>query len=201
MSSHVGGTPSQPAAPAVARAACFLDRDGTLMVDTHYPADPARVRLIPGAADAVARLNTRGIPAVVVTNQSGIARGLISDTQYAAVRDRLNALLDTAGAKITATYHCPHLPNAEPPCDCRKPALGMYQRAAADHGLDISRSAYIGDRWSDVEPAVRVGGVGMLVPGADTRDDHIALAREYAQVMPTLADAISHFLAQLDAQP
>ncbi len=181
------------------RPACFVDRDGTLMVDTHYPSNPDQVRVIDGAAQALARCNARGVPVVVVTNQSGIARGLLTEAHYQAVRARLQSELARAGARVDATYHCPHWEAVTGPCNCRKPALGMYTRAAAEHGLDLSRSAYIGDRWRDVQPALTTGGVGVLVPGNGTRDDDIASARANAYVVPSLADAIDLFFASLDS--
>ncbi|HEX7239268.1 MAG TPA: HAD-IIIA family hydrolase, partial [Longimicrobiaceae bacterium] len=108
--------PSSPLRPAV-----FLDRDGTVIHDAHYLADPEGVRLLPGAAEAVARLNRAGVPVVLVTNQSGIGRGLFSEADFRAVQDRVEALLAAGGARIDAVYHCPHAPDADPPCDCRKP--------------------------------------------------------------------------------
>jgi len=188
-------TSARHAAPY--RAACFVDRDGTLMVDTHYPSDPDRVRLIPGAADALNACNTAGVPVIVVTNQSGISRGLLTEAQYQLVRARLESELARAGARVDATYHCPHWIDVTGPCDCRKPGLGMYRRAAVDHALDLSRSGYIGDRWRDVQPAVETGGVGVLVPSVDTSDADVLFARAQAYVMPSLGDAVSHFLATL----
>ena len=104
-----------------ARRAVFLDRDGTIIEDTGFVADPAEVRLLPGAASAIARLNRAGIPAIVVTNQSGIARGLLDEAGYSAVARRLDALLDAAGARLDADYHCPHHPDFGGTCECRKP--------------------------------------------------------------------------------
>ena len=100
------------------------------MVDTHYPSDPDRVRLIPGVAAALARCNAPAIPVIVVTNQSGIARGLLTEAQYQSVRARLEADLLRAGARVDATYHCPHWEDVTGPCDCRKPGTGMYRQAA-----------------------------------------------------------------------
>jgi histidinol-phosphate phosphatase family protein len=165
------------------------------MVDTHYPSSPEQVRVIPGAAQALARCNARGIPVIVVTNQSGIGRGLLTEAQYEAVRARLESELARAGARVDATYHCPHWEGVTGPCDCRKPALGMYRQAAREHALDLSRSAYIGDRWRDVQPALATGGMGVLVPGNNTRDDDVRAARADAYVVPTLSDAIDLFLA------
>jgi histidinol-phosphate phosphatase family protein len=181
------------------RPACFVDRDGTLMIDTHYPSDPDRVRLIAGVADALALCNAAHVPVIVVTNQSGIARGLLTERQYQLVRARVENDLAAAGARVDATYHCPHWAEITGPCDCRKPGLGMYVRAAAEHGLDLARSAYIGDRWRDVSPALETGGLGVLIPSVDTSQADIDAARAQAYVMPSLGDAIGHFLATLNA--
>src|SRR5574338_106156 len=104
------------------RRAAFLDRDGTLIEDAIYLADPDRMRLLPGAAAAVRELNAHDVLAIVVTNQSGIAQGLLTEAQYEATRQRLDALLAERGARIDASYHCPHHPSVSGSCDCRKPA-------------------------------------------------------------------------------
>jgi histidinol-phosphate phosphatase family protein len=177
-----------------ARSALFIDRDGTLIADAHYLADPAGVRLLSGVASAVARANAAGVLVVVVTNQSGIARGLITEAQYVAVRDRTNALLAKHRATVDATYHCPHWPELSDPCDCRKPGLGMYRQAAAEHAIDLARSAYIGDRWRDVQPAQATGGVGILVPGVETPEQDVELARVHVspslRIATTLTEAV-----------
>jgi histidinol-phosphate phosphatase family protein len=157
--------------------ALFLDRDGTLIADAHYLADANRVQLLAGAAAAVAKANAAQVPVVVVTNQSGIARGLITHAQYEAVRDQTNALLGAGGAAVLATYHCPHWGHPKEPCACRKPGLGMYREAAAEFQLDLMHSAYIGDRWRDVQPALATGGIGILVPGIETPSSDVEEAR------------------------
>jgi histidinol-phosphate phosphatase family protein len=149
-----------------ARPAVFLDRDGTIIEDAGYLRDRDRVRLLPGAAQAIGRLNRAGIPAVVATNQSGIARGLLDEAAYQATRARLDRLLGDAGARLDGHYHCPHHPDITGPCDCRKPGLLLYRRAARDLGLDLEASWWIGDRPRDVEPATALGGRGILVGGA-----------------------------------
>jgi D-glycero-D-manno-heptose 1,7-bisphosphate phosphatase len=154
--------------PAMSRPALFIDRDGTLIEDAHYLADARRVRLLPTAVEAVRAANAAQVPVVIVTNQSGIGRGLITKAQYEAVRDRTVALLAAEGAQVLATYHCPHAPDLTGACDCRKPAIGMYEAAARDHGFALANSGYIGDRWRDVQPALTTGGVGALVPGRET---------------------------------
>ena len=149
------------------RRAVFLDRDGTIIEDTGYLADPALVRLLPGAAGAIARLNRAGLPAIVVTNQSGIARGLLDETAYAAVARQLDALLAAEGARLDAQYHCPHHPDFTGACECRKPGLLLYRRAAGEHGLHLARSWWVGDRVRDVAPARQLGGRAILIGPTD----------------------------------
>jgi D-glycero-D-manno-heptose 1,7-bisphosphate phosphatase len=155
-----------------ARPAVFLDRDGTIIEDTGYIAAPDSVRLLPGAATAIGRLNRAGIPTIVVTNQSGIARGLLDESAYQAVARRLETLLAAGGARLDADYHCPHHPDITGTCECRKPGPLLYRRAAADHELDLARSWWVGDRERDVVPAQRFGGRGVLIgqPPAVVRD-------------------------------
>ena len=145
------------------RPAVFFDRDGTLIEDLHYLRDPAGVRLLPGTADAVRRLNAAGYAAVVVTNQSGIARGLLTESEYQATARRLDALLAAEGAMLDGHYHCPHHPSLSGPCDCRKPGVLLYRRAAADLHLDPAASWWVGDRLRDVAAASALGGRGILV--------------------------------------
>jgi D-glycero-D-manno-heptose 1,7-bisphosphate phosphatase len=179
------------------RVAAFLDRDGTLIDDVHYIARAEHVVLRPGAAQAVRRLNDAGVLAVVVTNQSGIGRGLLTESDYQAVAARLSELLAAAGARVDATYHCPHDPTAGEPCECRKPALGMYRQAEREHGVDLARSAYIGDRLRDVEPSKPLGGRGILVPSPQTPYRDMARATDDFALATSLGAAVDRFLAAL----
>jgi histidinol-phosphate phosphatase family protein len=149
------------------RGAAFLDRDGTVIEDCHHLSDPDGVRLLPGAAAAIAKLNDAGIPVVLVTNQSGIGRGIFSHADFAAVQARVEEMLAREGARLDGVYLCPHAPDDA--CDCRKPATGLYLRAAAERGVDPVASVFIGDRLRDVLPAAELGGQGFLI-GADPRD-------------------------------
>ena len=148
--------------------AALLDRDGTIIEDRHYLHDPDDVVLLPGAATAIRRLSEAGIPSIVITNQSGIARGIFPVESYRLVRRRLEELLAAEGAVLLDTFACPHHADFGLPCDCRKPALGLYRRAAAAHGLDLSRCLFVGDRIRDVLPAIALGGTGTLVPSHNT---------------------------------
>jgi histidinol-phosphate phosphatase family protein len=182
------------------RPAAFLDRDGTIIRDASYVRDPGDVELLPGAAAAIRRLNDAGIPVIVVTNQSGIARGWLDLAEYNAVRARLDGLLRDESAHIDATYMCPHHPDVSGPCDCRKPALGMYRQAIGEHGLDPSRSLFVGDRWRDVAPAAALGGRAIMLDTSSTPAEDRERARaEAIEVASTLRDAVERFLHVLPA--
>jgi len=152
------------------RRAVFLDRDGTLIEEAHYLADPDRVRLVAGAAEALERLRTAGYALILVTNQSGIARGIYSAEDYHAVAARLDEVLEQSGVPVDGTYYCMHHPDHTGPCDCRKPGTGMYERAARELGLDPAASWYVGDKVTDVLPAQALGGKGVLVRTGYGRD-------------------------------
>jgi D-glycero-D-manno-heptose 1,7-bisphosphate phosphatase len=168
------------------RAAVFLDRDGTIIEDAGYLSDPDRVRLLPGAAEAISRLNQAGLLAVVVTNQSGIARGLFDEAAYEATRRRLDRLLADRGARLDAQYHCPHHPDVTGPCECRKPGLRLYRQAADELGIDLSASWWVGDRLRDVYAATALGGRGILLGPAASASFLAA---------PDLAEAVTGILA------
>lgn len=156
-----------PRAGRKGSAAVFLDRDGTIIEDIGYLRNPADVCLLPGAALAIGRLNLTDLLVVVVTNQSGIARGQLTLPQYQATERRLDELLGLEGAGIDAHYFCPHLPELTGPCECRKPGTLLYRQAAERFGIDLSRSWWVGDRLRDVLPAETFGGRGILIGGAE----------------------------------
>ncbi|MCE1203632.1 MAG: HAD family hydrolase [Holophagaceae bacterium] len=147
---------------ANARPAIFLDRDGTLNEEVDFLCDPEQLVLVPGAAAAVARLNAKGIPVVVVTNQSGIGRGRYGWQDFAAVMSRMGTLLALEHARIDAVYASPHHEHAlgeyaVPDHPERKPNPGMLLRAAEEHGLDLARSWMVGDKAIDLEAGRRAG--------------------------------------------
>lgn len=149
-------------------SAAFLDRDGTIIRDHGYVDDPADVELLPGAAEAVSLLNSRSIPVVVVTNQSGIGRGYYTEADFRTVQDAVERALAMAGSALDGVYHCAHAP--EEPCECRKPGLGMYREAAERLGIDLERALYVGDKVSDVRPALTTGGTGFLLRTGQATD-------------------------------
>jgi D-glycero-D-manno-heptose 1,7-bisphosphate phosphatase len=141
------------------KPAAFLDRDGTLMEDTGFIGNPERIRILPGVAQALRLLGDAGFERVVVTNQSGVARGMFEEPDVERVHRELAARLARDGAAVEAFYYCSHLSD----CDCRKPLPGMAQRAAVERGLDLSRSVVFGDRGGDIAFAQALGIPGVLV--------------------------------------
>ena len=171
--------------------AVLFDRDGTLVVDVPYNGDPAMVRPVPGAREALDLLRAAGIQVGVVTNQSGIARGLISASQVAAVNRRVDELL----GPFAVWQVCPHGPGDG--CACRKPRPGMVLAAARQLGLAPQRMAVVGDIGADVEAAAAAGAVPVLVPTSVTRPKEVAAA---PVVRTDLADAVRHLLEPVGAR-
>ncbi len=187
--------PQRDIPPAKPRPAVFLDRDGTLNEEVDFLSDPELLVMIPGAAGAVARLNARDIPVVVVTNQSGIGRGRYDWRDFAAVMDRMEALLALEHARIDAVYASPHHEHAlgeyavadHPE---RKPNPGMLLRAAAEHGLDLTRSWMVGDKAIDLEAGRRAGcKVALVRTGYGAQVDGCA-ADLVAESLPEAVDLI-----------
>jgi D-glycero-D-manno-heptose 1,7-bisphosphate phosphatase len=184
------------------RPAAFLDRDGTIIRDANYVRDPNDVELLPGAADAIRRLNGREIPVIIVTNQSGIARGYLNESEYESVRARVHDLLSAEGAIVEATYMCPHYPDITGPCDCRKPGVQLYRDAIAEHGLDGARSLFTGDRMRDVIPASAFGGLGVLLDVESTPpEDRERGLRAGIVIAHSLGESVDLFLAALPDRP
>jgi histidinol-phosphate phosphatase family protein len=144
------------------RPAAFLDRDGTLIDDVGFVSDRAAVRVLPTVPEALRTFAAAGYACVVVTNQSGVGRGYFDAATVDAINAEVTARLNAADVGVDAYYFCPHY---EAGCDCRKPEPGMIYRAAREHGIDVGRSAVVGDRGSDIELGQRLGIPGVLVPG------------------------------------
>jgi D,D-heptose 1,7-bisphosphate phosphatase len=150
------------------RAAVFLDKDGTVIVDVPYNVDPGLMRLTDGAAEGLRALHAAGYPLIVVSNQSGVAHGHFEEAALGPVEARLRDLLGGAGVPLTGFYYCPHHPQGAVEryavaCRCRKPAPGLVERAAREHHIDLARSWLIGDILNDVEAGKRSGCRTVLV--------------------------------------
>ncbi len=153
---------------AALRPAVFLDRDGTINEQMGYINHISRFHLLPGVVSAIKRLNDRHIPVVVVTNQSGLARGYFPPSLLDEVHQKMIALLAEQGAFVDGIYICPHHPEAKreeyrQACQCRKPKPGLLLQAAAELGLDLRQSFLVGDRWSDLKTAIACGATPVLV--------------------------------------
>jgi D-glycero-D-manno-heptose 1,7-bisphosphate phosphatase len=182
------------------RRALFLDRDGTIVEERHYLADPDLVRILPGAMDAMREFAAAGFALVIVTNQSGIARGLYSTEDFKAVQARIEGLAEAQGVRFDAVRHCPHHPDITGWCDCRKPSTGMYLSAAEELDIDLSASIYAGDRVKDVLPALELGGRGFLVRtgyGAEEERD----VPDSVEVVDDLPQLARRLLDRDPAQP
>ena len=141
----------------------ILDRDGTVVVDRNYLGDPLGLEFMPGAVAGLRKLHAMGSKLVIITNQSGIGRGILTLEQVERVNAGLSMMMDTIGAPLTATYFCPHAPDGK--CDCRKPSPGLLLQAAKEHHFDPATCVVIGDKGSDIELGKRVGAFTILVEG------------------------------------
>jgi len=190
------------------RPALFLDRDGVLTVEDSYIVRPEDLRLEAGAAEAVRMLNAAGVLTVVVSNQSGVARGLMTEQDMADVHAQLEQLLSEDGARLDAAYYCPnHLEGSverfSRDASCRKPQTGMIDAAVRDLDIDLSASAMVGDQLTDAELAERVGIPCLLVEtgkGVFSLEQARAAGVPIAQLVPSVLDAARWILAQLESR-
>lgn len=158
--------------------AVFVDRDGTINVDVDFLSSPGQLRLIPRSAAAIRELNELGIPVIVITNQSGIARGLFTEEDLQRVHAELDRMLENEGASVTAYFYCPHHPSEGieryvTDCECRKPKPGMLIAAQKKFGFDLTRSYLIGDKCVDMTAARSAGASAVQVAtgyGATEKD-------------------------------
>jgi len=190
-----------PAGPL--RPCLFIDKDGTLIENVPYNVDPAKLRFMPGAGEALARLARAGLALVIVTNQSGLARGYFTRAQFAQLQDALlKRLRDEAGVVIDDVMLCPHEPDAQgrPACLCRKPAPGMLISAARRHGLDLTRSWMVGDTLDDVEAGRRAGASGLLFDSGGETVWRRSPLREPQAVFTDWTSLAAHVLAALALQ-
>jgi D-glycero-D-manno-heptose 1,7-bisphosphate phosphatase len=167
------------------RPAAFLDRDGTLLEEAGYVDRLERLIFFPFSIDAIRLLNRGGYAVVVVTNQSGVGRGLYPESFVHEAHDWISRRSAEGGARIDAFYFCPHHPSADieayrRECDCRKPGPGMFRQAAADLGLDLPRSFVVGDKGSDILAARAAGSTGVLVRTGYGRDTERTDAASHA---------------------
>jgi D-glycero-D-manno-heptose 1,7-bisphosphate phosphatase len=186
--------------------AVFLDRDGTINEQMGYINHISRFILLPGAGRAIRRLNERNIPVVVVTNQSGLARGYFPASLLDEVHDKMKEQLAAEGAHIDGLYICPHHPEAKQNkyrkvCNCRKPKTGLLEQAAADLNLNLTSSFMVGDRWSDLQCAAAAGATPILVLTGYGRGDQLYIGPQQklqpAIIAEDLNEAVDWIFRQL----
>lgn len=174
--------------------AVFLDRDGTLNPDPGYISSPDDFNIYDGVAEALARLQQAGFMLILITNQSGISRGLITLDQLEKIHAKLHNQLATAGARLDAIYYCPHHPDfpyidGQTDCECRKPNPGMILRAIREHDIDPAVSYVIGDRSSDIKIGIKTGVTPILIGPAALP------GYEQVQTFATLKEAADWIIA------
>lgn len=182
--------------------AVFIDRDGTINVDVDFLSRPDQLQLIPRSAEAVRALNDLGIPVVVITNQSGIARGLFTEQDLALVHAELDRRLAEHGASVLAYQYCPHHPRDgvgayRTECRCRKPGTGMLDDAAATYGFDLRRSFVVGDKAIDVEAGRAAGAFSVQVATGYGEREKESGARFRDHFAPDLFAAVRHIITIL----
>ena len=170
--------------------AAFLDRDGTLMHDSGFIGDPGRVEVLPGVPQALQLLAEAGYLRIVITNQSGVARGYFGEPDVERVNAELTRLLAAEGVALEGIYYCAHLAD----CTCRKPQTGLVERALREHAIDRARSVVFGDRGSDMQLAVNVG-----IPGVLVNELPNYLGPEPVWRAKSLLDGVRWYLETIDA--
>ncbi len=187
------------------RAGVFIDRDGTLNIEVDYLRSPDQLQLISGAAESIRKLNDSGLVTCVISNQSGVARGFLSERDLVGIHARLREMLLSAGATLDRIYYCPHHPTAgiEPyriDCPCRKPKPGMLMQGAREFGLELQRCFVVGDSIVDIQAGNAVNATTILVRTGYGTATEQSLKREgipVSTVVPSIVEAVEYILETL----
>ncbi len=179
--------------------AVFLDRDGTLIEDSGYISSPAQIKFIPGAIAAVKQLNEAGYKVVIISNQSGVARGLLTEDMLQTIDKTIHRHVLSGGGHIDASYYCPHHPEHgvypyKQECDCRKPHPGLIKRAVRDKNLETAGSFMIGDHHADVETGKRAGVKTIFVRTGHGPEEEKKLKERPDHIAGDLAEAVRWIL-------
>lgn len=184
------------------KPAVFLDRDGVLNHDPpHYAHRLDQLALIPGSADAVKKLNDSGFLTIIISNQSGVARGFYTEKEIEIFNNALVAEIQTVGGNIDAIYYCPHHPEAtveqyRRDCECRKPKPGMIYLAAREHDIDLKHSFLVGDKLSDIEAGIRAGCLSILVLTGHGQDELGKAGDRCCLISRDLKEAVDRFICE-----
>lgn len=179
--------------------ALFVDRDGTINVEKDFISHPDQLELIEGAAEAIVIANKLNLKVVVISNQSGVARGIMTIDDVHRINAHLKELLARKGATVDAIYYCPHHPEYKPHilCSCRKPDIGMLLRAKAEFGIELRKSFVVGDKWSDIKCGVNAGTFTSLVLTGYGENEHQKCVEEAIKIdylARNLYDAVNNFV-------
>ncbi|GIV17228.1 MAG: histidinol phosphate phosphatase [Armatimonadota bacterium] len=183
------------------RPALFLDRDGVINADpVEFVTKPEELQLLPSSAEAIARFNALGVPVIVCSNQSGVAKGLYSLQTLERISQRLQEMLREYGARIDAFYYCPH--DDADGCDCRKPKPGLLLRAAREHAIALEKSVFVGDSWRDIIAGRSAGVKTVLVLSGHVKPEMLdspeVRSHPPDHIAPDLKGATEWILHQLD---
>ena len=189
-----------------AQIGVFIDRDGTLNQERDFICKAEDFELIPGAAGAVRKLNSRGVPTCVISNQSGVARGYLTEGDLLLIHVKLRVELEKENAWVDRIYYCPHHPTgAVPPynieCDCRKPGPGMMRRGGRELDIDLTRSFVVGDKTTDVQAGKAVGATSILVLTGYGRSSFAEIKNERISadyVAPSIVEAVEYIIGRID---
>ncbi len=181
--------------------AVFLDRDGTIVEDVGYLNDPKQIAFIPGSIEAIKKLNEAGFKVVVITNQAGVARGLITEDMLQTIDKTLHKWILSGGAHLDGLYYCPHHPEHgvypyKQTCECRKPHPGLIKRAQRDLDIDLKQSFMIGDKHSDIEAGKRAGVKTIFVLSGRGREEEGKIKEKPDHTAKNLLEAVNWILAK-----
>lgn len=186
------------------KRAIFLDRDGTINEDVGYPANFSQIKIYPSSFDALRMINASGFLAVIITNQSGIGRGHLTEADLENIHEKMKAALAARGARLDGIYYCPHYalssnPRYRKDCACRKPEPGLALRAAKDLGIDLNGSFFIGDKVEDIQLGLNIGARPVLVltgEGVESGKRLKEMNIRPAHTAPDLLGAVDWILSQ-----
>lgn len=166
--------------------AVFIDRDGTINVDVHYLDNPDKFEMYPGVGEGVKKLKENGFKIIVITNQSGIARGYFTEKQLSKVHERMKKEFQNFDVVLDGIYYCSHHPDKN--CNCRKPNTGLYEKAIKDHNIDVKKSYMLGDKILDMDAGKKIGARTVLVPEVHIRDEFLSNKNEWKYKPDYIAD-------------
>lgn len=166
--------------------AVFIDRDGTINVDVHYLDDPDKFQMYPGVDEGIKKLKENGFKIIVITNQSGIARGYFTEKQLSDIHERMKKEFQAFDVILDGIYYCPHHPDYN--CNCRKPRTGLFEKAIDEHNIDVKKSYTIGDKSLDINAGKKIGTVTILIPELHIRDEILSEKNEWEYDPDYMAD-------------